>query len=215
MFSLRKKYLSHLELDGLVTAMHDFIKVCEWVEMLDPLQGVNVFPRVSYGCQFSTILLESLQAVDDLSKLEAQSKFLNKKVNVGKTPPFVSTYLERAPGRVQDAILIKFVNSILAGIPMHNPISSASSATDATKNTRARQAHDSGEFYSGSDYKNDWKMAYRTAIRETRTTGNTVFNNMLRLRHNCFTPSIPSADHTEEMEVSIYFLAFLILKLSP
>lgn len=96
------------------------------------------FLLVSYGCQFSGLLLDALQFVDDISTLEDQSTYFNKPVSVWTSDPIVSTYLERASGRVHDGILNKFINAFLARIPAHNPISSASTATKVIKKVMLR-----------------------------------------------------------------------------
>lgn len=107
----KKQKITHLEVDGWVSSMHDFVKLCFCVEILDPLKGLNVFACFAYGCKSSTILLESIQAVDNFATLDTQSNGLNKTFNVSTTTPFLSTYLEWAPGRVHNPIFCKFVRT--------------------------------------------------------------------------------------------------------
>lgn len=91
-----------------MSPMSDFIKLNVCVELLESRLGVNIFPRIGYGCQFSTLLLESLRAVVDMAVLNKQSAVLRQLVNIGKTEPFVYTYLERSSSRLHDGLLKQF-----------------------------------------------------------------------------------------------------------
>lgn len=140
-----KKKGDNLELEGSVSAMSDFIKLTFCAEILDCRYGEHIFPTNSYGCQFSCILLESLHAVDGIATMDAQSKCLGRRVNISRTEPFVSTYLERSSGRVYDAIFNMLLNSFFSALPPTNPLFTSSDADASAKMYKARQVLETGE----------------------------------------------------------------------
>lgn len=80
-----------------------------FLDILNYRSGDNIFTKISYGCQYSTILLESLRAIEEIYAMDAQSLFLNKRSAIWKTNPVGTSYLERASGGAHDAVLNKFI----------------------------------------------------------------------------------------------------------
>lgn len=113
--------------------MSDFIKLTVFAEILDCSSGENMFPRSSFSSQFSCTLLEYTRVVDGIATLDDQSKFLGRRVNIGRTEPFVSTYFERSSGRVHDSILNELLNAFFSALPPTNPLSNSSDADDSAK----------------------------------------------------------------------------------
>lgn len=60
-----------------VKTIYDDSKVATQIEILDFEKGVNIFPKISIGNQFTSILLEGVQNCTELESLDNQIEFLD------------------------------------------------------------------------------------------------------------------------------------------
>lgn len=64
-------------------------------------------------------------------------------------------------------------------------------------------------FYS-TEYKTAWKNSFHITLKQLRSCVCTSLSNVLKFKSSCLLQSLP---FVEDKKISIYFLAFLILKL--
>lgn len=190
-------------------ALMDYIKTTVALHFLDARKGTDIFPRTPFGSDYSTVVMKSIDFVLDLNTPQSQLSFLRQKANVGRSEHYVSTFLERASGRLHDTVLSKFSDAFFGALPSHNVLSSSSDASIVTKEAFARSVHFSKEYYSAEEYKPAWQAACTTARREILAAGTVSRNGFLRQY-----PDKQVVDLPDDLSggVSVYFLAFVVLK---
>lgn len=137
---------------------------------------------------------------------EDQITFLQKRIEIGIECQLICTYLERASGRLHDAVLTKFLDNVSAGILSRNDLSTNATVTEAQKIDFSRTVDTVSEYYNSDEYNNGRKHASRTAIRDIIAPQCTACGTFQRYI------SIPLLSNTSPYKISLSFLAFLILK---
>lgn len=193
-------------------SLYDFLKAGTAVELLDKSKGELIFPLTPLGSDYSTSVIWGLEKLLGIRTLDAQIEFVHRRIHIGRTEQTVITFLDRASGRVHDAVLSKFLHTFFGGLPVSNALSILSDKTAKQKSDFARQVERDNSFISDSVYAEAWRQACTTARREILSTGTTACRNVLRTNPEAQVPILPEVRTNDD--VSIYFLAFLILKVS-
>lgn len=175
------------------------------------MKGSTFFPNLSAGNQFGSILLDGIKKYTGLEILERQVDFLESRVVIGRSICTVATYLERASCRLNDPALSKFLNTFLSSLPANNAFSASSRSTENHKKRAARRIDLVGEYYTSEDYAEAWRNGFHKALTEVRAAGTMAVHNVLNYKEDMKLPPLPAV---VDLKVSIYFLSFIILKVS-
>lgn len=98
----------------------------------------HILPNSTAGSIGSQPVLIAIQTVVRISGTQEATTVLSRLVNVEKNAVIAYKYLDKASSRLHDTIMSKFANSIFAGLPTGNPLSSYSlvSVSNRTKYCR-------------------------------------------------------------------------------
>lgn len=141
--------------------------------------------------------------------MDSQVRVLHRRTQVGRSEHYVATFLERASGRIHYTVLSKFSNSFFVAIPPINALSYSSDSTFLQKQNFARTVDVSGAIYLENVYMRMWLIACRTARQEVLAACHTARQNFLHIFPTKLVSTVPIALYNY---VSMYFLAFLVIK---
>lgn len=190
---------------------HDWVKAELAKQMLENSKGKNIFPRTPVGTEYSTLILVALEKAMNITSHAEAINLLNKRVQLERSTLYIVNYLDLTSGRLQDSVPSKMTNSFFAGIPSRHPLSSHAVVTDAQKIESAKRIDESQEYYSYSYYNVAWRSAYHIAPPEVIYAGSPACRNIHKHNNNC---ELPKFTDKPPSKVSIYFLGFLVLKVS-
>lgn len=142
--------------------------------------------------------------------LDVQVWFVNRKLTIGRTEQTVISFLDRAIAGIHDTVLSNIIEAFFANIPRSNNMSLPFDKSVEERQDFPRAVGTNIDYYGTLDYNAAWKAAWRRFRRKTLAAGSTFCCNIHRCGINCAFPALPECRLDDE--VSIYFLAFLILK---
>lgn len=139
------------------------------------------------------------------------SRLLNKRITVGSNTIFVHTYMYKASGRLHDALLAKLSTAFFGALPAKNPLSSNAHVTLSRRQYFAPKVDERRDYYHSSEYSTTWRNCCHAALREVISVGVNASRNIRRQKPDIVLPDMPKVP---PVEVSVYFLVFIALKVS-
>lgn len=112
--SSKRRNVQDEEAESSIVALHDLMKAKTELELLDKTKGELIFPITPPCSDYSTSVIWALEQLLGIRTLDAQVEFVNRRLLLGRTDQTVIRFLNRAHGRVHDAVLRNFLKAFLA-----------------------------------------------------------------------------------------------------
>lgn len=197
-----------------VVIMFELAKYLTCMELLNSDKGVSIFQRKPLGTSFGSITMDASRAILGNPTDVEQAQFLQMKVHIGSNDTSACTFVDRGVSRVHDVIRNRFINAFLSSLPSENPLSLSSRCENIAKKDFANRLLTSGDHYTDDVYGSAWKNACHTAAEEVKNVAVTSKTKVMEFNREFSFPSLSSSSSStnNEQKLSIYFLAFVILK---
>lgn len=101
--------------------------------------GQHISPYQTPGTSATTLVLVALERIMDVTSAADLSRLLNWRIALASNSVFVHRYMDKASGRLHDALLSKTSNAFFGGLGADNPFSSNSLAPSSRRQDYARQ----------------------------------------------------------------------------
>lgn len=209
---MRQKLNTDRNLQSSIISVYHFLKTRTAFEILDKDNGRQIFPINQRDSNYSTELLNSLCDILGVQTLESHVSFLDRDVHIMKTKQSFFQFLNRASGRIHDAILSTFLTTFFSILPMTNPMGTHSDFAEEEVQKFAPATQLSKSFITSSEYSGAFRHACVTARREVFSAGNVACRNVSCCYSKTRCAVLPPV--TRDDIVSVYFLGFVILKVS-
>lgn len=87
------------------------------LQILEKEHGEHIFTLTPTGTDYSTPVMFALCKAVSVQTLDAQVCYVNRSLLIGHTAQAAITFLDRAIGRIHDAVLTKFLEAFFGMLP--------------------------------------------------------------------------------------------------
>lgn len=170
---------------------HDWIKDDVAVQMSDVSEGKEIFQHDLERAQYKSVITTPLDKVISMTAPNDICTLLSRSLQVGQKSLLVSSYFERASGRLTECKLNKISTAFFSGLTDNNKLSPSLLCIEAQKQEFAHRLDYGKDDYNSPADDFAWQDVVHTEISELLTACHSACHVIRRELPDCDVPQIP------------------------